>query len=45
MANIHLKVLIFLFLQAQVNDWKLEDKSGLSDAGAIANHREIQELD
>lgn len=33
------------FLQAQVNDWKLEGKSGLCDVGTIASHWEIQELD
>lgn len=51
MANAHLNadpslsLFALIFLQAQVNDWKLEGKSGLRDVGTIASHREIQELD
>jgi hypothetical protein len=32
-------------LQAQIDDWQLEDKSRIGDVGAIANHRKVQELD
>lgn len=40
-----LKLDLFVYLQAQIDYWKLEDKSRICHVGTIGNDREIQDLD